>query len=314
MAELKNIPVSDITPQKEGLRSVNTDSEGFKDLCRSIKDNGVLNAINVRPDGSGGYILIDGLHRFTATCTVGLETIPAQVLDVNEVEALELQIEGNLQKIETKPIEYTRQLMRIMLQHPERSIEDQAKRLHKSPGWLRDRLSLNKFEGRAAELIEAGTMKVSNAYGLAKLAEVAPEEVDDWLERACEMAPEDFLPEVTKRTQEVKKAKAAGRQAPAEATGPALKLRKLGDIKLEYQRVKASAAVRKDDVHVAGQLAAFEYVLSQDSATIAEWKKTQEEVKKQKEERQREKEAKKAADAQGESKLSLQDILKVKSK
>lgn len=315
MSELLNISTSQITQASEGLRNVDPDNEKFKELCVSIRQRGILNPINVRRGDDGTYVLVDGLHRFTAACMVGLTEVPAQVLDTDEEQALEIQIEANLHRVETKPIEYTRQLQRIMLQHPERTIEDQARRLGKSVGWLRDRLSLNVFEGRAAELIEEGKLPLSNAYALAKIAKLNQGEVDEWLDRATTMPPEDFIPEALQREKALKEALRSGKSADkAEATGPAVKLRKLGDIKVEFNRARALQAQKPEDAYAAGYLAAFQFCLSQDQATVEAWKRQEAERAKAKAEKAAEKEAEKAAAAAAKAKLSLADLVHLPKK
>lgn len=312
MSEQLLIRIDAITPAKDGLRKVNHDDDKFKEMCQSVKKEGILNPPNVirNPEKPGAYILVDGLHRYTAAAIAGLEEIPCHVLEGKTVDDIpELQIQANIHKIDTRPIEYTRLLQRMMLKHPERSIKEQAARLNQSEGWLRDRLSLNHFEGEAAELIEKGEIKLANAYALAKIAKIAPEEVDDWLERAKTLSPDDFIPEALKREQDLKKALASGKKASdVGPTGPAVKLRKLGDIKTEYNRARSLAVTQPTEFN-KGYLAFAEWALSQDQANREAWAKAEAERKAQKEAKAKEREAEKEAKAREESRLSLADLI-----
>lgn len=310
---LKDVPVSQITQSKKKLREVDTESEKFKELCASVKQSGVLNPILLRMNPDGTYGLIDGAHRFTAAVIAERPVVNAKVYsgDVTDVQVMELQIEANVHKIDTKPIEYTRQIQEIMLKNPGRTIKDQAERFGKSEGWLRDRLSLNVFEGEAQELVDAGDIALANAYALAKIAKEAPEEVEDWLDRAKTLPPDQFIPEALARVEQLKAAKKAGKTADqAKPTGPAAKLRKLGDIKVEYTRAKTAALQAPGDQFAQGYAQAFAFVLSQDQATIEQWKKAEEERARQKLERQQEREQEKAKKAAEGAQLSIADLVK----
>lgn len=310
---LEDVSVSKITQSAKKLREVDTESEKFKELCASVKASGVHNPVLLRRMPDGTYGLVDGGHRFTAAVIAERPLIPAKVYaeDVTDIEVMEIQIEANVHKIDTKPIEYTRQIQEIMLKNPERTIEAQAKRFGKSEGWLRDRLSLNIFEGEAQELVNSGDVSLANAYALAKIAKENPGEVDDWLDRAQNMPPDQFIPEALARVEALKAAKKAGKSVDkVQATGPAAKLRKLGDIKVEATRAKTSLMQNPTDAFAKGYAAAFAFVLSQDEATVEAWKKAEEERLKQKEERAKEREAEKAKKASEGAQLSIADLVK----
>lgn len=310
---VKTIPISSIMQSEETLRPVDTDNEQFQELMQSIKSRGIMNPPNVRPvesdDGTERYALVDGLQRYTCASILGFDELGVNVLeDAVEEDTLELQIEANLHRVDTKPIQYTRALQQIMLNHPERTIEEQARRLSKSVGWLRDRLSLNLFEGRAAELIDEGKLPLSNAYALAKIAKQAPDEVEDWLDRATSLPPSEFIPDALAREKELK-AEKKGKKS-SKPAGPTPKLRKLGDIKAEFTRAKAAASAKNATEHQQGYYEALRWVLQQDDVTIEQWKKAEAERQKQKEERKKEREAEKEGKAQERKQLGLKDLVK----
>ena len=63
------------------------DDESFKELVNSIKENGLLNPIIVRPKNNGRYELISGHRRKKAMELIGLDTINAYIRDLNDFEA-----------------------------------------------------------------------------------------------------------------------------------------------------------------------------------------------------------------------------------
>jgi ParB/RepB/Spo0J family partition protein len=88
---LQQVPVERIRPE-DGLAR-QRDREGHRELCRSIEQFGVLTPITVRPapDGSGDYLLIKGQGRTLACRLLGLQTIPAIVVDEQEAEQQKVQ-------------------------------------------------------------------------------------------------------------------------------------------------------------------------------------------------------------------------------
>lgn len=307
---LLHVKTSDIVENDVTLRGADVENDKFKELLGSIRAKGIMQPISIKPHAEidDKYVLVDGLQRFTCACILKLPEVPAIVLDIADADILETQIEANMQRIETKPIQYTRALLRLMLNNPNRTLEDQAKRLNKSVGWLRDRLSLTTFEGRTAELVDEGTITMSNAYALAKIARLAPEEVDDWVDRAITMSPDEFIPEALAREKQLKLSQKGGKPV-AGPTGPVAKLRKLGDIKAEFMASKARAAKAADDPFHKGYLEAMKFVLQQDDVTVSEWAKAEAERKAQKEEKAKEREAAKAN--KEEKDLTIADLIKL---
>lgn len=223
--ELKYIPLAMILESPEALRGVDKNNESFVGLVESVRNKGIMNAISVRevidPETEEiVYGLIDGTQRYTAACEVGLDTIPCQVMPCSDAELLEAQIIANVHKVETKPVEYSKALLKILQNNPLLSRSDLANSLNKTGAWISERLGLLKLSEQCAELVDSGIIGLSNAYALAKLD---PEEQHDFVERAMTMTPQEFAPTVTARAKEIKDAKRKGKNAaPAEFVPVAL--------------------------------------------------------------------------------------------
>lgn len=78
--------------------------EALEELKESIRENGVVQPIVVRPQG-GGYEIVCGERRFRAAQAVGLLEIPAVVREMNDEEALKCSIVENVQRDDLNPIE-----------------------------------------------------------------------------------------------------------------------------------------------------------------------------------------------------------------
>lgn len=76
------------------------DDDKMDDLVESIKQNGVLTPVLVRPDKNNSYEVISGHRRMHAAIKAGLETIPAIVRDIEDDEAIVIMVDANIQREE----------------------------------------------------------------------------------------------------------------------------------------------------------------------------------------------------------------------
>lgn len=315
---LKTIPLSMIRENPVALRSVNRTSEQFIGLVDSVRRNGVLNAIVVReiidPESKQQlYGLVDGLHRFSAASDAGLTEIPAQVCLFDDAETLEAQVLANVHKVETKPVEYSKQLMRILAQNPTRTVTELANRLSKSGSWLGERLGLTKLVSEIQSLVDEGKVNLSNAYALAKLP---ADEQTNFVDRAITMSPQEFVPTVHARVKEIRDLKRQGRDAAPAGFTPVPHVRKIGELKDELTS-KSVAHVLPKELGITSVTEAFhlgvQWSLHMDPASIEvarqkdqQRKRDAEEAKLKREKERTDKQAKEAAEKQARIKEELQ--------
>ena len=81
------------------------DDEKMETLVESIRENGILNPVIVRPDTSGNYEMISGHRRLHAAGIAGLEKIPAIVKEMTDDEAIIQMVDANIQREEILPSE-----------------------------------------------------------------------------------------------------------------------------------------------------------------------------------------------------------------
>lgn len=272
-ADLRNIPVSQIQANPVALRAVNTESEKFIQLRDSIRDKGILNPISVREkqaaDGTPYYEVIDGLHRFTGATEAGLENIPALVKNLDDGAVLEAQIVGNLARVDTKPVEYTKQLQRILSLNPTMTVADLAARVHESPAWINQRMGLLKLSDQIQELVDDGKINVTNAINLSKLPS---DEQLAFLEQALTMSPAEFAPTVTERKKALDAARREGRAATEATFEPVPHLRKVTEFKSELENPKVGPAIVAAlglKTAAEGFAAAIKFALSLDADSVA---------------------------------------------
>ena len=81
------------------------DDDKMESLVDSIRENGILNPVIVRPDKTGNYEMISGHRRLHAAGLVGLVKIPAIVKEMSDDEAIIKMVDANIQREEILPSE-----------------------------------------------------------------------------------------------------------------------------------------------------------------------------------------------------------------
>lgn len=304
---MASVAISDIRANPVALRNVDRESEDYIQLRDSVADPaiGLLNPINVRErteDVDGEvvtfYEIIDGLHRFTACCDAGYDNIEVNIKDFDETEAQLAQIIGNAMRIETKPVQYTKHLQRIIGANPTWTMNDLATKLHKSPSWLNQRFGLLRLDPTIQEFVDDGKIAVSNAVVLSKLPH---EEQLNFVDQAVSLTTAEFAPAVQQRLKEIKQAEREGREAAGNVFTPTAKLRKMGELKdtLTNPTVLLSLVAGMDAEQAA--VATLEWVLSLDADSVdvakAKYEERIERLEEEKAKRKAERAEKKAQDA-----------------
>src|SRR5438067_2257824 len=88
--------------------------EELADLEASLKNNGLLQPITVRPAAGGGYELIAGERRYRAATRLGWTEIPALVKEIDDQTLLTLALVENLQRADLNPIEEAEGYQRLI--------------------------------------------------------------------------------------------------------------------------------------------------------------------------------------------------------
>lgn len=236
--DVRVISISEIRENPVALRAVNREGEDYIGLRDAIKAVGILNPINVRErsekiDGQTVmyFELLDGLHRYTAAVDIGLPNIAVQVVSLDDAQTLEAQIMANVHKIETKPVEYMKQLQRIFAANPTLTLAEMATKVAKSPGWISQRLGLLKLVPTIQKAVDDSKITVSNAVQLAKLP---PDEQPNYVEQATTMDATEFVPLVQTRVKEIRDAAREGRAAKSDEFVATARLQKMSALKAEF--------------------------------------------------------------------------------
>ena len=93
---------------------VHFEPESLQELAESIKAQGVVQPIVVRPISAGRFELIAGERRWRASQLAGLHEIPAVVKDLNDQAAAAVSLIENIQRENLNPLEESRALQRLI--------------------------------------------------------------------------------------------------------------------------------------------------------------------------------------------------------
>ena len=99
-----DIEIVKIRPFKDHPFKV-VDDEKMQDLVESIRANGILSPVLIRPIGFDRYEMVSGHRRMHAAKLLGLERIPAIIRDMTEDEAVVRMVDSNIQREELLPSE-----------------------------------------------------------------------------------------------------------------------------------------------------------------------------------------------------------------
>ena len=165
---LDTLYLDQIVPNPGQPRTHFDDSE-LDQLADSIRENGVLQPLLVRPapDGSGNYQIIAGERRWRAAQRASCHEVPVIIRQLIDRKALEIALVENLQRHDLNPMEEARAFRRLITEF-EGTQEEVAKRIGKSRSHVANTLRLLSLPEKVQGWVEAGELQAG--HGRAILA------------------------------------------------------------------------------------------------------------------------------------------------
>ena len=111
--ELRNLPVDVIQRGKYQPR-IDMHPDTLQELADSIRAQGVVQPVVVRPIGENRYEIIAGERRWRAAQMAGLHDIPAVIREVADNAAIAMALIENIQREQLNPMEEARALQRLI--------------------------------------------------------------------------------------------------------------------------------------------------------------------------------------------------------
>ena len=157
----------------------NFKEEKLEELANSIKKNGIIQPIAVRPSKSNlsKYEIVAGERRWLAAQKAGLHEIPVTILDLSDVESLEVAIVENIQRDDLNPIEDARGYKRLNeeFKYDHESI---SKLMSKSRSHISNTLRLLTLPKDVISMLEEGSLTSGQArplIGISNASSIAEE-------------------------------------------------------------------------------------------------------------------------------------------
>jgi ParB family chromosome partitioning protein len=138
------------------------DHEAVSGLAESIKAQGLIQPVVVRPRLAGGYELIVGERRWRAAREAGLETVPAVVREADDRETLLLGLVENVAREDLSPVEEARAYA-VLLDEFMLSLGEVAERVGKSKPTVSNRVRLLELPDDVLALVDHAQLTEGHA-------------------------------------------------------------------------------------------------------------------------------------------------------
>ena len=170
--------IADLTKNPYQPREIFNEKK-LQELTNSIKKNGVIQPVAVRPDKSneGKYQIVAGERRWLAAQKAGLHEIPIIVLDLDDNESLEVAIVENIQRDDLNVIEEAKAYERLNKEF-DYDHEKIARFMSKSRSHISNTLRLLSLPEDVIGMIEEGNLTPGQArplIGLGNATNIAEE-------------------------------------------------------------------------------------------------------------------------------------------
>ena len=167
--KVRALPVKQVHPDPTQPRKIFS-KESIAELAASIRENGLLQPITVKPDGTGWQVLF-GERRLRAHIHNKAEMILARVLDLTGTDVLVGQIVENDQREPMSPLEEAHAYQRLV-EELGGDVELAAKKLGKMPWRITERTCLLRLEPEYQALLASKQIGTSAAYEMAQLSPI----------------------------------------------------------------------------------------------------------------------------------------------
>ncbi|MEA3292169.1 MAG: ParB/RepB/Spo0J family partition protein [Pseudomonadota bacterium] len=190
--QLREIPVEQLQRGAYQPRS-HMDQEALEELAASIRAQGVVQPVLVRPRGPGSYELIAGERRWRAAQLAGLAKIPAVIRDVPDEAAMTVGLIENIQRENLNPVEEARGLQRLLdefgLTH-----QEVAEAIGRSRAAVSNLLRLLSLHSVACGYLESGALDMGHGRALLALPlEQQPEAAKSVVDRSLSVRQTERL-------------------------------------------------------------------------------------------------------------------------
>jgi ParB family chromosome partitioning protein len=158
------LPIGDLQPGKYQPRT-RMDPGSLEDLAASIKAQGLIQPISVRPVAHGRYEIIAGERRWRASQIAGLTEVPVLIREIPDDAALAMSLIENIQREDLNPLEEAAGLQRLIDEFG-MTHQQAADAVGRSRSAASNLLRLLHLAKPAQDLLMAGDIEMGHARAL----------------------------------------------------------------------------------------------------------------------------------------------------
>ncbi len=172
--EFRQLPVDVIRRGKYQPRT-HIEAESLEELADSIRAQGVVQPIVVRPVGGEQYEIIAGERRWRASQLAGLHEVPAVIRQVPDQAAMAMALIENIQREDLNPMEEALALQRLITEF-ELTHQMAAEAVGRSRAAVTNLLRLFDLNEDVKQLVQSGALEMGHARALLGLQGVEQSE------------------------------------------------------------------------------------------------------------------------------------------
>ena len=167
--DVNKVSIKDLTRNRLQPRK-HFDKENLLELTNSIKEQGVIQPIVVRPNklSEGKYEILAGERRWLASQNAGLHEVPVVILNVDDVKSLEFAIIENVQRQDLNSIEEARGYKKL-IDDFNYNQEKLSQFIGKSRSYIANSLRLLSLPDDVLLMVERGNLSAGHARTLIGL-------------------------------------------------------------------------------------------------------------------------------------------------
>ena len=166
-SELQKLPIEQLQPGKYQPRK-DMSAEALDELSNSIKSQGIIQPIVVRPIGENSYEIIAGERRWRAAQLAEIDVVPCLIKDVPDEAAVAIALIENIQREDLNAMEEAIALQRLLTEF-ELTHQEVAEAVGKSRTTVTNLLRLNNLNDEVKTLLEHGDIEMGHARALLAL-------------------------------------------------------------------------------------------------------------------------------------------------
>jgi ParB family chromosome partitioning protein len=175
-SEYRDLPLDCLVVSPTNPRKT-FNEDAMQELAASIRENGVLQPLLVRPRAERSFEIVFGERRYRGAAMAEKETVPVCIREMTDAQVLEAQLVENLQRQDIHPLHEAQGFAALLrLEEPKYSIELIAAKCGKGAAYVASRLRLTELAPAAVEAFTKDEIGLGHALLLAKLQPQQQEE------------------------------------------------------------------------------------------------------------------------------------------